>query len=119
MPHRAMKPCNHPGCGVAINAKDKYCVAHVAAHKKDYPRRNPESNRIYGTQRWRKYRRWFLNRNPVCIECGELAAVVDHILPVNQGGDFWAIENQQPLCKRCHDIKTGKESAFGKNTPRP
>ncbi len=110
MPHRAMKPCNHPGCGVAINAKDKYCSVHLPMHKNDYKRKIPQTG-IYASTRWRKYRRWFLNRNPICavIDCNQEATVVDHITPVNQGGSFWNIENHQAMCKSCHDKKTATE----------
>ena len=63
--------------------------------------------------RWRKARAAFLRRNPLCVECmrkGVLtpATVVDHIIP--HRGDkelFWNEENWQPLCKSCHDRKTG------------
>lgn len=63
--------------------------------------------------RWRKARAAFLQRNPLCAECrknGVLtpATVVDHIIP--HRGDqklFWDEENWQPLCKNCHDRKTG------------
>ena len=54
-----------------------------------------------------------LSRHPLCAEClknGTLtpATVVDHIVP--HRGDhalFWDEQNWQPLCKNCHDRKTG------------
>ena len=63
--------------------------------------------------RWRKARALFLRQNPLCAEChknGVLtpATVVDHIIP--HRGDavlFWDKQNWQPLCKDCHDKKTG------------
>ena len=53
--------------------------------------------------------------HPLCAEClknGVLtpATVVDHIVP--HRGDhalFWDEQNWQPLCKDCHDRKTGQE----------
>jgi len=62
--------------------------------------------------RWNKYRIPYLKRHPLCVnfeECHNPATVVDHIKPVNQGGDFWDPENHQPMCKPCHDRKTAKE----------
>ena len=55
----------------------------------------------------------FLQKHPLCEECrkdGRLtpATVVDHIIP--HRGDsklFWDEHNWQPLCKDCHDRKTG------------
>ena len=63
--------------------------------------------------RWRKARALFLKQHPLCAECGKAgrltpATVVDHIIP--HRGDkalFWDEKNWQPLCKRCHDKKTG------------
>ena len=56
-----------------------------------------------------------MKRHPLCEICkagGELspATVVDHIVP--HRGDmqlFWDQNNWQPLCKDCHDRKTGME----------
>ena len=64
--------------------------------------------------RWQRARKIFLSRYPLCAECqknGILtpATVVDHIIP--HRGDrnlFWDENNWQPLCKSCHDRKTGK-----------
>lgn len=66
--------------------------------------------------RWRKARKLFLERNPLCVECrkeGRLtpATVVDHVIP--HRGDqklFWDEGNWQPLCKEHHDRKTGSGS---------
>lgn len=65
--------------------------------------------------KWRKARLAFLRAHPLCVHCerdGQVTAatVVDHITP-HQGDMelFWDSSNWQPLCKRCHDIKTAKE----------
>ena len=58
--------------------------------------------------RWRKARRWYLRRHPLCVLCGGEAGVVDHVVP--HRGDmslFWDIGNWQALCVRCHNRKTG------------
>ena len=73
----------------------------------------PSANQRGYDARWRKARRAFLSRNPLCAKCyaeGYLvpATVVDHIQP--HRGDvnkFWDASNWQALCKRCHDRKTG------------
>ena len=64
--------------------------------------------------RWRKARKAFLQLHPLCAECmkeGKLtpATVVDHIVP-HRGAPrlFWDEKNWQPLCKDCHDRKTGQ-----------
>ena len=63
----------------------------------------------YTHSRWRRLRRSFLDRNPLCRMCEDrgqfaIATVVDHIQP-HRGdrGLFWDERNWQPLCKTCHD----------------
>lgn len=75
--------------------------------------RGSAASRGYGRQ-WRKARVAFLARHPLCVEherAGYVveATVVDHVQP--HRGDarlFWSAENWQPLCKACHDRKTGQ-----------
>lgn len=56
----------------------------------------------------------YLRRHPACMECDTIAAVIDHIKPVNQGGSIWDENNLQAMCKSCHDKKTAKEDGgFG------
>ena len=85
--------------------------------RKQHERRVVEHR--YNTHRWRKYRDFFLKLNPICAECDQAATVVDHIEPVRLGGDFWAPDNHQALCKHHHDSKSGREAhapvAYGKN----
>ena len=65
----------------------------------------------YNTTQWRKLRMIILNDEPMCRECKRKAAsVIDHIKPIRLGGDFWSMENLQPLCTGCHNSKSGKES---------
>ena len=64
--------------------------------------------------KWRKARLAYLRLHPLCVSClaeGRLepATVVDHIIP--HRGDqrlFWDMSNWQPLCRGCHDRKTGR-----------
>jgi 5-methylcytosine-specific restriction protein A len=60
---------------------------------------------------WRRYRVWFLRRNPLCVQCGQPAAHVDHIVPVVNGQAhplFWEYTNHQALCPSCHNQKTAR-----------
>lgn len=68
----------------------------------------------YNTSRWRKYRKYFLMQHPICVDCkknGQLvpSSVVDHIIPVSCGGNFWDKSNHQALCLSCHQSKSAKE----------
>ena len=99
-PYAPAHPCAQPGCSALVERGR--CKAHQA--------KRPGSTRQGYDRRWRKARLAFLAANPFCAECGEAAAVVDHIQPHH--GDavlFWNQGNWQPLCKRDHDRKTRRE----------
>lgn len=70
------------------------------------------ASRGYGWK-WQCAARAFLRRHPLCRDHqlrGEVVAacVVDHVTP-HRGNSklFWDRSNWQPLCKSCHDRKTG------------
>lgn len=69
-----------------------------------------ERNAFYQTGQWRKLRNMFIKTQPLCIECGSVGQVVDHITPIRLGGDPLDMENLQTLCHRCHNSKSGKEA---------
>lgn len=62
----------------------------------------------YNTQRWRKFSKNYLTRHPICVDCGKLSKVTDHITPVSQGGSFWG-GPFQALCHSCHNRKSSSE----------
>lgn len=110
MPHTPKRPCRYPSCPNLCDS-GVYCKA----HRKEWSQealRGGAAARGYDA-RWQKARKAFLSRHPLCAEClksGVLtpATVVDHIIP--HRGDrslFWDENNWQPLCKGCHDRKTG------------
>ena len=112
MPYIAKHPCSHPGCPNLVPHGMKYCKEHSSMHQgEDRPRAN---ERGYNA-RWRKARKRYLTKHPLCVECLKKdppmyreATVVDHIRP--HRGDpvlFWDESNWQALCKECHDLKTG------------
>lgn len=70
------------------------------------------SKRGYGA-RWRRRRKMYLAKNPLCVECKKAgytvaAALVDHIIPLSQGGKDEEI-NYQSLCVMHHNQKIAKE----------
>ena len=109
MPYKPKKPCAHPGCPELVEAGMKYCEKHKALHPEEI---RSSAKRGYDG-RWRKARKRYLKAHPLCVECLKRgrytkATVVDHIIP--HRGDpklFWDESNWQPLCKTCHDKKTG------------
>ena len=65
-------------------------------------RRPSAAHRGYNHE-WRKARAEYLQAHPTCRLCGNLATLVDHVIP--HRGDkrlFWTRANWQPLCTPCH-----------------
>lgn len=109
MPYRPRNPCRAPGCPNLCD-KGVYCAEH--AHLSAERQRETAERRGYDSK-WRKARKAYLRRNPLCVECmreGRLtpATVIDHIIP-HRGDErlFWNQGNWQPLCQSCHNRKTG------------
>ena len=135
MPTRIPKPCRHPGC--PNSTTETYCPVHEKIeNRRKLPCRHPAcpelvpegtndgfcdehkrpsaAKRGYGRP-WRRASKEYLWRNPLCVECGNPAEVVDHKTAVEAGGEMWDESNWQSLCKRCHDKKTAKQDgAFGR-----
>lgn len=66
---------------------------------------------IVGTRRWARTRREVFDRDGHrCQSCGRAGKLeADHIEPLHLGGDPWAFENLQSLCRSCHIAKTRAE----------
>jgi len=117
MAMRTGKSCNAPNCPGVAHGGNPYCTAHehLNKQKRNYAREKP-SNPFYGTARWKKLRAWYRARNPLCEMCQAEGVItqtqlVDHLIPIEEGGDPMAISNLQALCKQCHAFKhSGKEN---------
>lgn len=106
MPSHAPSLCS---CGQVFVAYGEACPCRKEANAA-YDKRRPAWRRLYNTPEWRQLRLEILAMHPQCAACGVPAEVVDHIEP-HKGdlGLFFDPANLQPLCKRCHDSKTGRE----------
>ena len=90
---------------------------------RDVPQHSRSTDRskyhyLYG-RRWQAARLRYLQSNPLCVECKprtQAATVVDHIKDHKGNAQlFWDTSNWQPLCKQCHDHKTGNENGYQAN----
>ena len=93
-------------------------------------RRRDESNRPtaaergYCDKRHRAWRQAVLTRDAwQCRACGRICAnkreaQADHVVPISQGGERYAVENGQCLCIACHGRKTrGEQMSTARVTP--
>lgn len=82
-----------------------------------YSHKKPEKMRhdpFYDTRRWRRLTVNHREKEPLCRECRNRGIVkagtlVDHIIPMLDGGAPWDEDNLQTLCDRCHQVKRAGE----------
>ena len=118
MPLRAPTPCRHPGCGAVLTTPG-YCDAHRAGQHRDYGRARRGFDTelgFYQSAAWRALRAALLRAHPLCRLCearGLLVAakVVDHIIPIKDGGARYDISGMQCVCIKCHNAKSARETA--------
>lgn len=79
-------------------------------HARSWERQTHRNKSFYNSARWRNTRRRQLFDHPLC-QCGAIATDVDHVVPIEKGGDLWAWSNLQSLCAGCHGRKTRREQA--------
>ena len=112
------KLCTHPQCKAVIPYDgDARCEKHTApkAIKQRLDHHYIDGRYIYHTKQWRRIRAVKIKLNPYCQHCARHkratpAAMVDHIVPIEHGGDPFNIDNTQSLCNRCHAIKTAEDN---------
>ena len=70
---------------------------------------NPKINR----KQWERVRLKAKERDSwACVKCGSMRGTeVDHIKPISEGGEMYALDNLQTLCRNpCHREKTRSEN---------
>jgi 5-methylcytosine-specific restriction enzyme A len=125
MPRRVPTPCRYPGCG-AVLATPGFCPQHRASVHRDYGRARLGFDAevgFYQSRQWRLVRAAFLREHPLCGACRERgglipARVVDHVVPVKDGGARYLASNLQALCVSCHNRKTARETAGRRSLPQ-
>ncbi len=89
-------------------------LQHIKVPEAQGRRTNPNQE-LYNSTRWRKTSKAGLKAEPLCRKCAKEGRVKagrlrDHIVPYNEGGDFWDTDNHQTLCDSCHNKKSASES---------
>ena len=68
--------------------------------------------------RWRRLRLAVMSASGWrCALCPRSAREVDHIVPLDRGGDPWALDNLQAICRGCHVRKTRAENRSSREVP--
>lgn len=82
--------------------------------------RSVDMSWFYNTAKWRKFSKAYKQRHPLCVQCEKngiikQSEVTDHVVRFAHGGKGFDLDNLkdeyfQPLCKKCHDSKSGREA---------
>ena len=120
MPTKPKRPCSYPGCPRLTDGQ--YCEEHQKLMDSQYNKyqRDKKAQRFYQSKEWKLVKKRHLQIEPLCRECkkkGVLvrATMVDHIVPIKQGGSPLDDSNLQSLCWSCHSRKSAQEgSRWGK-----
>jgi 5-methylcytosine-specific restriction endonuclease McrA len=111
MPHR---PCTEPRCPNFARPGKSKCDEHQRAYERERSRRRREATKgVYKKNRYLMARRKVLLEPCQCSGCAScakaldqkcvrLSAEADHIVPLSEGGDSFALSNLRGLCKPCH-----------------
>lgn len=110
MPRRVGRACIRPGCrGIVVDDVCSVCGPLNKSRGDDALRGNARQ-RGYDWQ-WQKVRDMHIRNEPQCRRCnstggpGPGGLVVDHIVPLSEGGARLDDDNLQTLCARCHAAK--------------
>jgi 5-methylcytosine-specific restriction endonuclease McrA len=96
-PTAPLRVCATAGCPNRVTRG--HCPEHTRVQRQS---RRPTDPR-YGTQRWRRYSAARLVEHPFCVDCGRLAEVTDHVIPVTDRPDlFWEASNHASRCQDCN-----------------
>jgi len=117
MPARPLQPCTTPGCpGRATTGRCPHCRAGRQLNRR--LKVETAAERGYGAA-WRRLRRDYLQRHPVCVLCRRMATIPDHYprsrkqLLAAGVADPDADEYLRPLCDPCHRSETGRRQPGG------
>ena len=77
-------------------------------------RKKGSNQAFYKSAQWKKVRKAYLSQFPICQVaeyCGDIVPgkVIDHIIPITQGGAKFDPRNFCTMSKRIHDIKSALE----------
>ena len=120
MPRKPKRPCAYPGCPELVDGG--YCEKHKKLVIEQYNKygRDDFTKNFYKSPTWKIVRKRHLEQQPFCVEClkkgkTNKAVIVDHIVPIKDGGSRYDESNLQSLCWSCHSRKSVEEgSRFGR-----
>ncbi len=108
--------CIEPRCPNPARPGKGRCLTHYREYERARSARRRETTKgIFKTKRWALRRKQVFERDPFCADgrvCGgkKPSVEVDHVVPLDQGGDPYRLDGLQGICRDCHEAKTAEEN---------
>lgn len=106
---RSLMGDKNPSWRGGIYVNDKRSYSNILNHS-----RRTNLRGTFTSREWEELKKSF---NYICLSCKKqepsIKLTIDHIIPVSKGGSN-KLENIQPLCLSCNQIKGVKIISFGK-----
>jgi 5-methylcytosine-specific restriction protein A len=113
--------CAHPTCralvrdGTGARCPRHQAEADAARRAYDQARQTDPLHSLYSTPAWRAFRAGILSARPRCVDCGDVATDLDHLIPVRAApGRALDPENVVPRCHRDHARRTSREHSWNR-----
>lgn len=108
------RPCKKNGCPNFSMRGYSFCEMHQKISWKKNQIEREDDDSFYRSSVWLSLRSKHLRDEPLCRGCKKLdrvtaASMVDHILPIRDGGEQLDENNLQSLCESCHARKRARE----------
>ncbi len=116
--------CSHPGCPGFARPGKSMCVEHYRRYERERSARrrarakDPQGRSVYRTKTRLMRRKQAFERDPLCAwrfedgtRCKRLGQELDHVVPLDAGGDEYSAGNLQLLCAEHHRLKTARENS--------
>ena len=115
----SLRPCTESGCPNLIERGNSRCEDCRLAYARQLDKRR-DTNRGYASPGHRRFRRQVLDRDPLCVLCGDVATIADHFPKsrrelIDAGLDPNDPKRGRGLCKSCHDRETAAHQPGGWN----
>lgn len=122
MPVRVGRACTRQGCaGIVTDGVCSVCGPTKRRTDAQYDQQRGSARERGYTWQWEKVRAMHLRNEPFCRRCNSTGGgddgglLVDHIVPIADGGAVLDDNNLQTLCVRCHAVKTQEDLARREN----
>jgi len=108
MPRRIKHLCNNPGCPKLT--LDRFCPEHTKKVRSRYDAERGSSSKRGYDRTWKRVRLLYIQEHPLCEDCEDRgfitpADLVDHVIPISEGGDRLNFNNLRSLCTADHENK--------------